>query len=1002
MVIKTFKKGLAGVLLLFISVSYLRAQQYSFINYSIENGLAQSQVQYIFQDQKGYLWFATYGGLTKYDGKNFVNYSKEDGLFDNKINYILQDKAGMIWFGTQGGINRFDGKSFSGFRLTSSLANNQVLSMAIDDKEQLWLATDGGGVCRFNGESFTYYNEKNGLVNNSVRSVCVAADGKVWFGSRNGACFFDGKGFSMPDTSAAHPVNISQVMKDKRNNLWFTTYGEGVYRYNGKSFINYNESKGLIYDWIRAVTEDKEGNLWFASKIGVSKFNGGFLNFTTQNGLFYPNINTLMQDKEGNMWFGTDAQGALRFTGETFVSYTTSEGLSSNIIMSVNEDKDKNLWFSTYGGGVCRYDGKAMQCYTIKEGLANNIVWTIMTDREGNVLFGTSEGVSKFSGNKFSVFAGAEELGANKVYSLLQDHLGRMWVGTTAGVTMFNGKDFINYSYEKNEMGKNVWGIMEDGKNNLWFCTSNGMFHYDGIRFSSYTTASGLPDNSVVSVVEDAIGGIWAGTASGLAYMKKDSFATVPIDEKYNSNSVNFLVMDGNQHLWVGSNNGIYELDVTRFHRTGKAVFSHYSNYEGLRSLECNQNAGFKDGSGNLWFGTAEGVLRYGGAGQVATDDSGEPRTHITGVRLFLQPADWSKFPGKVDAATGLPTGLQVDYKKNYFTFDYIGISLSNPADVRYRFILDGFDQDWSPPTDATFATYSNLPYGKYTFRVMACGKNKQWNKIPVEFSFEILPPFWMTWWFYLLCFVFLTVMVLVIYRWRVAVLRRRHETQQLEYRSKLLALEQQTLNASMNRHFIFNALNSIQYYINKQDKLSANKYLSSFAKLIRKNLDSSQSNLVPLSEEMERLKLYLELEHMRFENKFEYRISIDEKIDTETVDIPPMLLQPFVENSIWHGILPLEKPGIIEISVNQGSDGNIMFVIEDNGIGIEASMSNKGKNGQLHISRGMEITSGRINLLRTMNNSNISIRGPFNRENGPNSGPGTRVEIILPSKNYL
>jgi hypothetical protein len=379
-----------------------------------------------------------------------------------------------------------------------------------------------------------------------------------------------------------------------------------------------------------------------------------------------------------------------------------------------------------------------------------------------------------------------------------------------------------------------------------------------------------------------------------------------------------------------------------------------------------------------------------------------EPQTHITGVRLFLQPTDWTKYSSSIDSSSGLPVDLTVGHKKNYFTFDYIGISLTNPGAVRYKFMLEGFDQDWSPPTDATFATYSNLPYGKYLFKVMACNKNNQWNKVPVTFSFEITPPFWMTWWFYLLCFVFLTCLVWVVYRSRVAVLKRKHATQQLEFKSKLLALEQQTLNASMNRHFIFNALNSIQYYINKQDKLSANKYLTSFAKLIRKNLDSSQSNLVPLSEEMERLKLYLDLEHMRFENKFEYQVNIDENVDTETIEIPPMLLQPYVENSIWHGILPLEKPGLIKIEVKQNSENTILFIIEDNGIGIETSMSNKDKHGQLHISRGMEITSGRIDLLRTMTSSKISIKGPFDVKNDLNATTGTRVEITLPLKNYF
>ena len=202
--------------------------------------------------------------------------------------------------------------------------------------------------------------------------------------------------------------------------------------------------------------------------------------------------------------------------------------------------------------------------------------------------------------------------------------------------------------------------------------------------------------------------------------------------------------------------------------------------------------------------------------------------------------------------------------------------------------------KDWYPPTKATFATYSNLPHGVYAFKVIAENAEGQWTPTPAIFNFEIKPAFWQTQWFVSLCVFLFILIVLLIYKWRLSVIKRKQHTQQLEYKSQLLSLEQKALNASMNRHFIFNALNSIQYYINSKDKLSANKYLTSFAKLIRKNLDSSQKNMIPLSEELERLQLYLQLEHMRFKNKFEYELLIDEAVDVDNIQVPTMLLQPY------------------------------------------------------------------------------------------------------------
>lgn len=1004
--------------LCFLSCIEVSAQQYSFINYSIENGLAQSQVQTIFQDDKGYVWLGTYGGLSRYDGKSFVNYSKEDGLLDNRINCIVESLDKKIYAATLGGINKFDGKKFKSISLKPELSKNQVLSMAVDKSGNLWLCTDGAGVCRYNPSSlntgtasFTYFNEKDGLVNDYVRSVCIDKNGNAWFGTRGGICFYDGKEFKTIDAAIDQPYNVSYIIKDKSENLWFCTYGEGVYKYNTSSafktsFINYTLKDGLIHDWIRCAIQDNTGNFWFVSKNGVSKFDGQrFLNFDKTNGLFYPNINTVMQDNEGKVWFGTDGKGVLKFTGETFVNYTMQDGLSSDIIMSVTEDSQGNLWFCTYGNGVSKQDPskKGFTNYTTDNGLNGNTVWTSVADDQNNIWFGTSDGVCKYDGTRFITLE--DSLPAKTVYSIYQDKKGNMWFGTTAGVSLYNGKSCTNFVYGKDNIGKNIKSILEDDQHNMWFASSNGIFKYGpngagGKTFVNYTTDDGLSDNNVVTILQDSRHNLWIGTSNGITLYDGKVFSRISIDEKYNSNNVNFMLLDSLQHLWIGTNNGIYELNTQEYYTNKKTDFRHYTNFEGLKSLECNQNAAYEDHNGNLWFGTSEGALKYSSAQGKKVKESSEPLTHITGVRLFLQPTDWSGFSDSIDPVTGLPRNLSIDYKKKYLTFDYIGISLSNPSSVRYKFMLVGFDQEWSPATDATFATYSNLPSGKYTFEVIACNKNNIWNKVPATFSFEIRPPFWLTWWFFVLCFVFIMTIIWLLYRWRVSSLKRKHHTQQLEYKSRLLVLEHQTLNASMNRHFVFNALNSIQYYINKENKTLASKYLGSFAKLIRKNLDSSFSTFVPLSEEIERLELYLELEHMRLENKFDYRIEIEGDIDTESIEIPPMMLQPYIENSIWHGILPMQKPGTIIITVKELGDA-IMFSIEDNGIGIEASMEKKRLKGNHHISRGMEITNGRIDMLRAVTQSELTVKGPFDVKNEKGETTGTRVEIVLPIKVY-
>ena len=198
-----------------------------------------------------------------------------------------------------------------------------------------------------------------------------------------------------------------------------------------------------------------------------------------------------------------------------------------------------------------------------------------------------------------------------------------------------------------------------------------------------------------------------------------------------------------------------------------------------------------------------------------------------------------------------------------------------------------------------------------------------------------------------------------------------------LEDKTKMLTLEQQALNASMNRHFIFNSLNSIQYYINRQDKISANKYLSSFAKLVRKNLDSSLVPEIYLDDEIERINLYLKLEQMRFQDKFNYKVNVDSSIEPQSIKIPSMLLQPFIENSIWHGILPSKEIGNITVDVKK-DEGKLVIKILDDGIGIDVSMAQKEGKNQHHDSKGMELTKGRINLISRISNKDCAIRGPY------------------------
>jgi sensor histidine kinase YesM len=317
-----------------------------------------------------------------------------------------------------------------------------------------------------------------------------------------------------------------------------------------------------------------------------------------------------------------------------------------------------------------------------------------------------------------------------------------------------------------------------------------------------------------------------------------------------------------------------------------------------------------------------------------------------------------------------------------------------------FQYWLEGQEAGWSPPSLNSTISLSNLADGDYTLHIRAIdelGNVSESKTIPIS----IKAPFWRTWWFYFMLVLAAALLVRMYFRYQLRRERERNYKENLENKTRLLALEQQSLNASMNRHFIFNSLNSIQYFINTQDKLSANRYLTSFAKLIRKNLDTAAEgdNMVSLTQELERLELYLSLEAMRFKERFHYEIDTN-AIDTDSVTVPAMLLQPFVENSIIHGILPDEtKKGRIDVVLKVIAN-QLEICIDDNGIGIDFSIKKKANFQGDHKSQGMEITSKRITLIRTILKKDYELIGPFQMMNPDNSIKGTRVLLKIPLEN--
>ena len=538
--------------------------------------------------------------------------------------------------------------------------------------------------------------------------------------------------------------NIICMLEDKSGNLWFGTAGGGVCKYDGKSFTHFTDKEGLSNNVVWSIVEDKSGNLWFGTYGGgVSKYDGkSFTHFTDKEGLSNNVVLSILEDKSGNLWFGTEGGGVCKYDGKSFTHFTDKEGLSNNVVSSILEDKSGSLWFGTYGGGVSKYDGKSFTHFTEKEGLSNNAVRSILEDKSGNLWFGTSGGgVCKYDGNCVD-----DIINGTNLYQHNQQDLKKNKKDLVKSFTHFTDKEGLSNNV--------VLSILEDKSGNLWFGTAGGgVCKYDGKRFTHFTDKEGLSNNVVLSILEDKSGNLWFGTRFGLS---KLTLAKLVALRRAQVDNMEYSVKEDN------------------------IIFKNYTYEDGFLGIGCFGNSICEATDGAIWIGTNDRLTVYHPPSDnlsvraQARTDTTAPNIQLTSVELFNENIAWvnlcqterSRSQAKDTTLTlgngvsvsnfnfdgltkwyTLPDNLSLAYNNNYLTFNFIGITMNQPKKVKYQYILEGIDENWSAITNKTSAPYGNLPHGTYTFKVKAMNSEGYWSN-PFEYKFTIRPPFWQTWWF--------------------------------------------------------------------------------------------------------------------------------------------------------------------------------------------------------------------------------------------------------------
>ena len=968
-------------------------------------GLKHDQIRCMIQDKSGNLWLGTDIGLTKYDGKYFYHYTTKQGLHNNTIYSLFQDSKGNIWFGSfNGGVTRFDGRYLVTFTDKNGLTGNVVNTIFEDNSGKIWFGTKKG-LSVYDGKSFTNYTVKQGLAANEIRSIIQDGSGKLWLATYGGGIsIFDGKSFYSYSEKEGLPLNhISSLFRDVDGNIWINTVYQGIIKYDGTDFYQYTTKEGLGSNSIRSILQDEQKNLWFGNADGsITKFDGkSFRQFGINDGLEAEAIRCSLQDINGNIWFGTRGAGLVRFDGRLFSQLTGFEVLGKNRIESITEDKEGNLWFGTFSeyatvfseqkiGGVLK---PIFRKFGKSEGLGSSYIYGMDTDREGRIWFATDlGGISVYDGVKTSTYKKEHGLISNSASMVFCDKSGNIWVATAFfGVTKFDGKDFAFYSKQQGLSSNHVKSIFQDSKDNLWFGTAGGgATKFDGDNFTHFNKSTGFYSDTVNCIAEDRLGNIWLGTnGEGIVRYDGKTFIRYLDESGLKNNYVVSMIIDSKGNLWAGAYSYLHYIkreNLEKIDSANREVFiNSFGIEDGFSGTRCNTGALKEDKTGTIWIGTYDRLIAY--HGESRSEKIVPPNLKITNVKLFNENVPWKAISGNRDTSVTLQNGvtisklhfkdigkwydvpedLKLKHNQNYITFCYIGITHSQMHNVKYLHTLEGRDNGWSSPSDKTEISYDNLNPGKYVFKVKAVsGEGDSSNE--VRYSFQVKPPWWKTWWFYVLITIFAAFLLYSFIKLRERKLKQDRELLQKKVDEQTFELkdkngELQKLNLEKDKLFSiishdlrgpfssFMALTSLMDEENssftkeeiKEFTLMLNCSASSLYRLLDNLLQWSrvQQGSIPFNPKTINLKsVALEATELNKQNSeeknIEFVIDIPEEI---LVNADNNMLQSVIRNLVSNALKFTSQGGRVTLSARIKADDKVEITVEDNGIGMSKEM---------------------------------------------------------------
>ena len=716
-----------------------------------ENGLPQNTVQAIVQTHDGYLWIGTQEGLARFDGLNFAVFDKENtpAFKSNDIRFLHEDKQGRLWISTSYGLVCLHNGQFNSFTENEGLPDNSIGPLAEETNGNVWIGT-AAGLARFENNTFKTFTTEQGLASNVIQTLFARANGGLLVATSAGVQSLNGERFVSLGTPLDWPAaNITAIAEEGNGHLWYGTL-DGLFGFNDEGTFG---AITLPNTRISALRVDREGALWIATAGGLARLRHGKLEtFTSANGLSSNLVLSLFEDREGSIWIGTEAGGLNLLKSKKFNTYTTREGLPNDLVKAIYQDPHGGIWIGSNGGGLTLFKNGKFSTWTTRDGLSSDVVLSLAGDASGTIWIGTPDGLNRFRDGKFQTFTFADGLSNDLVRSVLVDRSGVLWVGTRDGLNSFRDNEFTTYTTQDGLANNFIGAIYEDSKGNLWVGTLGGLSKIKDGKFQTFTTKDGLSSNTVISLYEDAQGDLWIGTnGGGLNRLRSDKFVSFALS----ADVIYRILEDKQQNLWCSSNKGIFRVNKNELDKTNpNPVF--YGPADGTLTRECSGGghpAGWKTSDGRMWFATIKGLAVIDPE-NIPLNTSPPP---IAIEQLFID-----------NQSVPLTQKLTLSPSTSRLDFYYTALSFIAPENVRFKYKLEGFDDNWIDGGARRVASYTNLRPGNYKFRVIAANNDGVWNESGATVDFYLQPRFYQTYWFYLVCILLLALTAWQLYRLRV------------------------------------------------------------------------------------------------------------------------------------------------------------------------------------------------------------------------------------------